>query len=77
MKRKVVETYTGEKAAVAFEVEYRDSQGEWLPAVGLWASNSISVKSSYPTLTGARIAARELNKVCGWHTRVMEAGEET
>ena len=77
MKRKVVETYTGEKPAVAFEVEYRDSQGEWLPAVGLWASNSISVKSSYPTLTGARIAARELNKVCGWHTRVMEAGVET
>ena len=77
MKRKVVETYTGEKPAVAFEVEYRDSQGEWLPAVGLWASNSISVKSSYPTLPGARIAARELNTVCGWHTRVMEAGEET
>ena len=77
MKRKVVETYTGQTPAVAFEVEYRDSLGEWLPAVGLWASNSISVKSSYPTLPGARLAARELNKVCGWHTRVMEAGEET
>ena len=77
MSREVVATFKGDKPVKVYEVEYRDSEGEWLPAVGLWANASVSVKSQYPTVSGAKIAARELNVVCGFHTRVvvLEANE--
>lgn len=75
MTRKIVATFGDKPPARRFEVEYRDSQGEWLPAVGAWAPGEVMVASEYLTADGAKLAARNLHKVCGWQTRVIEAGE--
>lgn len=76
MSRKIVETFTKDTVIEkSHEVEYRDSEGEWCSAAGKWADGALRINSSYPTHEGARIVAKELTRVHGWPSRVVEVTE--
>ncbi|MFV0432830.1 MAG: hypothetical protein ACK5LO_02435 [Leucobacter sp.] len=75
MARKVVASYT-DAPETRFEVEYRDGEGEWLPAVGVWGAGVLRCAASYPFDPAAKFVAAQIRTLCGHATRVVEVTGE-
>lgn len=70
-KREVIKTFRGDEDVAYYEVEYRDSDGQWVSAAGGWQGGE-TVKGMYQNAEGASLAARSLNKTHDHYTRTVK-----
>ena len=73
-KRQIVETFRGREDLAWYEVEYLDTQGQWISAAGGWKDGE-TVMAQYPDRDGARLAAVSLRKTHSYQTRYVRVSE--
>ena len=70
-KREVIRTFRGDVDESYFEVEYLDTNQEWISAAGGWAG-VVGVKAMYADEHAASLTARTLHKSHGHDTRYVK-----
>lgn len=71
----IIAEFGTEEPEDCFEIQYRDTEGVWGSAVGLW-DNAYTVESSYNNADVASAMAETLFKVMNMAFRVVQLHED-